>query len=67
MGSAKDAAVKGYIRYVPKPVRRFTDPLVKNRAKTQESFERHAEKGRKILKGKLKAMLVGAKRRRRGK
>ena len=66
MGSARDAAVKGYIR-LPKGVRHFTDPLVKNSAKTQESFEKHAEKGRKILKGKLKAMLVGAKRRRRGK
>src|SRR4030042_1416250 len=43
MGSARDAAVKGYIR-LPKGVRHFTDPLVKNRAKTPESFEKAAER-----------------------
>ena len=66
MGSARNLAVKGYIR-LPKAIRCHTDPLVRNRAKTQESFEKHAEKGKKILKGKLKTVMVGAKRRRRGK
>ena len=64
MGSARDAAVKGYIR-LPKGVRHFTDPLVKNRAKTQESFEKHAEKGRKILASRLRTIVVGARRRKR--
>jgi len=63
MGSAKDATVKGYIR-LPKAVRRFTDPLVKNRGKAQEIFERRRQKGRQMLKGKRKGVAKSRKRRR---
>ena len=63
MGSAKDAAVKGYIR-LPKAVRRFTDPLVKNRGKAQELYEKRRQKGKQMLKGKMRAAAGGKKRRR---
>ena len=63
MGSARDAAVKGYIR-LPKAIRCHIDPLVKNRGKAQASFEKRSQKGKQILKGKLRA-LAGTKKRRR--
>jgi len=63
MGSAKEAAVKGYIR-LPKAVRRFTDPLVQNRGKAQELYEKRRQKGKQLLTGGLKAGARGKKRRR---
>jgi len=66
MGSAKEAAVKGYIR-LPKAVRRHTDPLVKNRGKAKAFYERRAEKGKQILKGKLKNLSKTKKKRGRKK
>ena len=63
MGSAKEAAVKGYIR-LPKAVRRFTDPLVKNRGKAQELYEKRRKRGKQMLKGRLGAVAGGKKRRR---
>jgi hypothetical protein len=63
MGSARDLAVKGYIR-LPKAIRSHTDPLIRNRAKTQMSLEKHAEKGRKILGDRLRTIVAGRRKRR---
>lgn len=56
--------MKGYIR-LPKAIRRHTDPLVKNRGKAQAGFEKRREKGKQLLKGKLRSIAVGVKKRRR--
>ena len=61
MGSARDAAVKGYIR-LPNGIRKHTDPLVRNRAKTQAAFQRRREKGKQTVKGGVKRFLMGTKR-----
>jgi len=61
MGSAKDAAVKTYI-HLPKGIRRHTDPLVKNRAKTQAAFQRRKEKGKQTVRGGIKRLLMGTKK-----
>lgn len=64
MGSAKNAAVKGYIR-LPKSIRRHTDGLVRNRGKYTESLERRSEKGKQLLKAKLRKVLGGEVKKKR--
>jgi len=61
MGSARDVAVKGYIR-LPKVIREHTDPIIKNRAKHAETVKRHQEKGRAAVQGGIKRFLVGTKK-----
>ena len=58
MGSAKNAAVKVYIR-LPKSMRRFTDPHVRGRAKYVATIENRSEKGKQLLKGGLRKVLGG--------
>ena len=64
MGSTKKNAIRAYIK-LPRGIRKFTDPIIKNRSKTQDSFERRAEKGKQIIKNRLKKVIVGKRRKRR--
>jgi len=64
MGSTKKKAIEAYIK-IPKGIRKYTDPIIKNRRKTQESLEQRAEKGKQIIKKKIKKIIVGKRRKRR--
>ena len=55
------SATKTYIR-LPKIIRKYTDPLVKNRAKTQQSFDQRAKKGKNLIKKKLQLDKVSLRR-----
>ena len=58
---AKDTVIKGYIR-LPKAIRKRTDPIIQNRGKYKKKFEVRAEKGKQIVKDRIKHL---SKRRRR--
>ena len=66
MGPAKEAAVKGYI-HLPSGIRKRIDPLIKNRAKHQQTINKYfnAEKGKQALKGSIRNLFGGKKRRHR--
>ena len=57
----REQAIRGYIR-LPKGIRKISDPLVKNRAIPQDFIERRSDKGKKIVKKRLKELIIGKKR-----
>jgi len=65
----KNQVVTGYVRYAPKKVKRFTEPLVPRiRKKTKNSkdfLKKRSDRGRNSLKKELKKRILGVQKRTR--
>jgi len=48
MGSLREKAIRAYIK-APGVIRRFTDPVIKNRGKLTTEFNQRREKGKRTV------------------
>ena len=49
MGSVREKAIRAYIKHAPGVIRKFTDPVIKNRGKLTTEFNQRREKGKRTV------------------
>ena len=63
MSRTRNTLIRGYI-HLPRGIRRHTDKIVGNR-EIRRSFKERQEKGKQLIKKKLKRAVLGVRKRRR--